>query len=237
MGFLSGVVGGLAGGALDFIGSERRNASAQSVAREQMDFQERMYKSRYQMQMRDMRKAGLNPILSFMQSPGSAPTGAMSNPINTMQGLGRGVSEAVGRGTQAALQVATARQAEAQAEKTEAEKANVEADTDLKKNELEFIRPEQRSKLVAEAEAQHSAAAVNRAKEKLTILESELRGHDISVRETDVIVAGIEADLWETGPGEIAKAMQALGINPKAAADLGRAAWAFIQAVKGGRRK
>lgn len=235
MSFFGGILGGLAGGALDLFGAERRNASAQSVAREQMAFQERMYKSRYQMQMADMRKAGLNPMLSFMQSPGSSPTGAMSNPINSMQGLGRSVSEAVGRGTQAALQVATAKQAEAQVEKTKAETANVEADTALKGDELQHIRPEQRSKLMAEAEAQHSAAAVNRAKEKLTILDTTLREADIDVRQKDALIAGIEAKVWSSGPGEIIKMLSTMGVNPKTAQEVGRAAWAFMSAIRGPR--
>lgn len=37
------------------------------------------YATRYQTQMKDMQKAGLNPMLSYMQSPGSAPTFTPSN--------------------------------------------------------------------------------------------------------------------------------------------------------------
>ena len=82
--------GSAVGGALSGIGSvwasyqnaeSQRQANSANIAsaREQMAFQERMYGSRYQQQMADMKKAGLNPMLAFSQSPGSAPSGAAGN--------------------------------------------------------------------------------------------------------------------------------------------------------------
>jgi len=50
---------------------------AGAVARQER-FQERTFKNRYQWQMQDMRKAGLNPILAFGQSPPPGPSGAMA---------------------------------------------------------------------------------------------------------------------------------------------------------------
>lgn len=40
------------------------------------EFQAKAYQHRYQWQVKDMRAAGLNPMLSYDQSPGSAPSGA-----------------------------------------------------------------------------------------------------------------------------------------------------------------
>jgi len=48
--------------------------SGRQAAEDQRSWDENVYKHRYQWQMQDMRKAGLNPMLSFMQSPGSGPS-------------------------------------------------------------------------------------------------------------------------------------------------------------------
>lgn len=83
MGFLSSIGSFLTGGgsslvrpALSFLGGERSNAASAKAADRQMDFQREMYSSRYQMQMEDMKKAGLNPILSYGQAPPGSPSGS-----------------------------------------------------------------------------------------------------------------------------------------------------------------
>ena len=71
----------IAGGTSAF-SAHRRNKADQSVAREQMAFQERMSSSAYQRAMSDMKKAGLNPILAYKQGGASTPAGAKSNPVD-----------------------------------------------------------------------------------------------------------------------------------------------------------
>ncbi len=74
----------LIGAGLSFIGGERRNRAQVGTAREQMAFQERMSNTAHQRQMADLRKAGLNPILSAKYGGASSPGGAMAQIQDTI---------------------------------------------------------------------------------------------------------------------------------------------------------
>lgn len=61
------------------ISSAFGRSSANKAARSNRRFQKHMYQHRYQYQMEDMAKAGLNPILAYQQGAGGTPSGAQAN--------------------------------------------------------------------------------------------------------------------------------------------------------------
>lgn len=160
MSFFSGSnVASMGGGLLGFIGQQQTNqknwdiaqaanaASAEQAAK-QMAFQERMRDTQYQTAVKDMKSAGLNPMLAYSQGGAGTPTGAMGSVSTaTMKNaLGAGVAGYQAMRTNDAdveLKNATTTATTATGVKTEAEtikvKADIEkiiADTDLSKQQL-----------------------------------------------------------------------------------------------------
>ena len=88
MGWLKENAAGLIGSVLGFGGQRSANKRNIALSREQMAFQERMSNSAYQRAMKDMKLAGLNPILAAKQ-PASTPGGASTR---VESALGAGVT-------------------------------------------------------------------------------------------------------------------------------------------------
>jgi len=91
---LVGAAGSLAGGLIGSAGQSSANAANAAIAREQMEFQERMSNTAHQREVKDLREAGLNPILAAGGTGASAPSGASIAMQNPNTDLAKGISAA-----------------------------------------------------------------------------------------------------------------------------------------------
>lgn len=95
------VIGGIAsvaGGMLSAKGQSDTNSANVAMSREQMDFQERMRDTSYQAAVKDMRKAGINPMVAYSQGGAATPSGAaiaQQNPYAPFANAGQGVQSAI----------------------------------------------------------------------------------------------------------------------------------------------
>jgi hypothetical protein len=91
LGFLGGAagfaLGGLPGATLgaSIGGGLDANKAREEAAQSANEFSASQYASRYQTQAKDMQAAGLNPMLAYMQAPGSSPTGQSYQPSNAFE--------------------------------------------------------------------------------------------------------------------------------------------------------
>lgn len=181
------------GGLISAGGSLLSNIFGSNSAQKQMDFQKEMYGSRYQMQMADMQKAGLNPMLSYMQSPGSAPGGTSFTPSNVGAAAMEGYQSASNSATTNAMRTSQV--------------ANMVADTGLKEANAAAAK--------ASAVASMASARNNSANAAYTEKEMALGGgqwarnsksaSEADIAHSDTYRARNEAEFYSSPAGKIAQ--------------------------------
>jgi hypothetical protein len=121
---LIGAAGSIAGGLIGKSGQSSANQANYEIAKEQMEFQERMSNTAHQREVDDLRAAGLNPILSAGGSGASSPSGAAIAMQNPNADLARGVEKASNSAVTYVQNKAALDLLDKQIDKTSAEAAN-----------------------------------------------------------------------------------------------------------------
>lgn len=118
---LGSLISAVIGGA----GQVHANRTNRAIAREQMDFQERMSNTSWQRGVKDMEAAGINPMLAVSQGPASSPQGASTHVDN----VGSAAVSSARSGADMTLAAQQVRQSEAQMDLLKAQADKVRSET------------------------------------------------------------------------------------------------------------
>ena len=185
-----------AAGAL--LGGKQQNAANLGISATQMAFQERMSNTAYQRGMKDMRKAGLNPILAYQRGGATTPGGA-SIPANNV------IGEAARQGVSTALQ---SERLDADLKAVDATIANVKEDTRLKAEQQKLVKAD-----VTTRQTQQNLNDVVGAK---TRVQWDIEKQNLTSARARAAADRTTEEFFNSEPGKWLKRLDLLGraINP-----------------------
>jgi len=193
-------VGGMA---LDYGASALQNRFQRKAAHEAQDFSAQQYATRYQTQVKDLKAAGLNPMLAYMQSPGSAPSGVLAQ-----QEMPKNISSKL---PEFRLATAQAAKIDAETENIKTEKKNIEALQDKLNQEIvkvgnEVLEIDQRIKTGRASEAEIRMRTELVAKEKeLRDVQVQLALQEKNIKTPEEIASGTSSAV---GAAHVSRALR-----------------------------
>lgn len=173
----------------NFLGQQSTNEANAERADQANAWSAAQYASRYQTMTNDLKAAGLNPMLAYSQSPGSAPTAQQVTFQNPMSAATQGYQSVRGTEASSTRDYASASQADASIKQIDAtvdkikeETKNIPIEGDRLKYAIQLLA-EQAAKTAQEGETQTVIRRQLAATIQKLHAETKLLGFDISAVE------------------------------------------------------
>lgn len=213
-----GVIGGSA--LAQGVGTIFTNSANSAQAKKNRDFQERMSNTAHQREMADLKRSGLNPLLTGKYGGASTPTGNVATMQNPVEGLPQAASSAASLMQSKPLVAAQIANTQADTVSKTASAVKTAAETKAIEQTIgqaDVMNPQQLKKITSEIELNRGASAlqastINKTNLEIEKLNLELKKLDVQRRLWDV--AGQLTPAAKTIVDQVIKMKNAVMNNP-----------------------